>query len=355
MKRQLTLLALLAAVAAPAFAHPLAPSLLDLTEESGGRVTALWRRPQVLPVGARLEPRLPSQCRAVTPAAETAEGAALVRRWTADCGDAGLAGGTIAVAGLADAGSDALLRVTLADGTRRRAVLRPDTPFFVLPAAQTSAAVAAGYLTLGVEHLLGGWDHLAFVLGLVLLVWARRRPDDLAAPREDRASVRRPGRSRMRRLLATVTAFTLGHSVTLSLATLGLIRLPPAPIEAAIALSILVLAVELARRGPLASSREGLLSRRPWLMAAGFGLLHGLGFAGALADVGLPAREIPLALAAFNLGIELAQLAVVSAVLTAVYTARRLLVRLPTWTTALPTYAIGTLAAYWMLERLASL
>ena len=322
----LAALLLLTGLAEPTGAHPLAPSLLDLREASPGRITALWRRPQLLRVGARLEPVLPGRCRTVEPPVETAEGLAQVTRWTVDCGPAGLAGGTVAVRGLAEAGSDALLRIELADGRRVQAVLRPAAPSFVLPPEQGAAGVATGYLALGIGHLLTGWDHLAFVLGLVLLVggWGR--------------------------LLGTVTAFTLGHSLTLSLAALGVVRLPPGPIEAAIALSILALAVELARR-----DRPTPLGRRPWLMAAGFGLLHGLGFAGALAEVGLPAREIPLALLAFNAGIELAQIGFILAVLGLGLALAPLLRRLPVWTAAVPTYLIGTLAAFWMFERLAGL
>jgi len=252
----------------------------------------------------------------------------VVTSWTVDCGRAGLPGGTVAVSGLAEAGSDALLRASLADGRSFRAVLRPDAPSFVVPPAQSPVGVAAGYLGLGIEHLLTGWDHLAFVLGLVLLV------------------------AGWRGLLWTITAFTGGHSVTLALATLGLVRLPPAPIEAAIALSILLLAVELASRD---RDRPGLFGRRPWLMAACFGLLHGLGFAGALAEVGLPAREIPLALLAFNVGIELGQIAVVLAVCGLGLALGPLLRRLPVWSAAAPAYALGTVAAFWLFERLASL
>ena len=311
---------------APAAAHPLAPSLLDLRETGPGRIAVLWRRPLLLPRGAHLEPVLPARCRPTAPPVDTVEETALVARWTVDCGPTGLAGTGVAVAGLAEAGSDALVRVALTDGRTFRAVLRPDAASFVLPPAQRRTDVAAGYLALGIEHLLTGWDHLAFVLGLVLLVKGRRR------------------------LLATITAFTLGHSVTLSLAALGLVRLPPAPIEAAIALSILVLAVELARR-----DRPTVLGRRPWLMAAGFGLLHGLGFAGALAQVGLPAREIPLALVSFNTGIELGQIAFVVAAVALGLALGPLLRRLPAWSAAIPSYAIGAFAACWMFERLAGL
>jgi hydrogenase/urease accessory protein HupE len=252
------------------------------------------------------------------------EGTALVARWAVDCGRGGLAGAEIGVEGLEAVRSDVLLRVTRADGSEVRAVLRAEAPVFRLPRSQRPLDVAAGYLALGIEHLLTGADHLVFLLGLMLLVRERRR------------------------LLATVTAFTLGHSVTLSLAALGFVHIPSAPAEAAIALSILVLAVELARERP------GALSRRPWAMAAAFGLLHGLGFAGALAEVGLPAREIPLALLSFNTGIEVAQIAFLGAVSVLLLVWRPVGRRLPAWSALVPVYGIGSLAVYWVLERVVS-
>ena len=306
-------------------AHPLAPSLLDVREAPSGHTAVLWRRPVLLPVGANPEPVLPARCRAVGPPAEIIDGPALVRRWTVDCGPAGWTGEQIAVSQLAKAGSDVLLRVSLANGRTFQSVLRPAAPAFRLPALQSRTGVAASYLSLGAEHLLTGWDHLAFVLGLVLLVPDRRR------------------------LLGTITAFTLGHSVTLSLAALGFVRLPPAPLEAAIAASIFILALELSRDHPT------VLGRRPWWMAASFGLLHGLGFAGALAQVGLPAEEIPLALFSFNVGIELGQITFVTLLLILGLALRPLQSRLPAWSAAVPTYCIGSLAAFWTLDRLLGL
>lgn len=315
----------LAAGAELASAHPLAPSLLDLREAGGGRVAVLWRRPVLLPLGAHPEPVLPARCSVVGPPAETVDGPAWVQRWTADCGPVGLTGERIAVSGLEAAGSDVLLRIALEDGRTFQTVLRADAPAFVLPATQSWTGVAASYLSLGTTHLLTGWDHLAFVLGLVLLVAGGRR------------------------LLGAVTAFTLGHSVTLSLAALGIVRLPSALAEIAIALTILVLAIELAR------DRPTVLGRRPGLMAAGFGLIHGLGFAGALAEVGLPADEIPLALFSFNVGIELGQIAYVIVLFGLGLALRPFRPRLPAWSAAVPTYLIGTFAAFWTLERLAQL
>jgi hydrogenase/urease accessory protein HupE len=196
------------------------------------------------------------------------------------------------------------------------------------PAAPSSGAVAGTYLRLGIEHILTGPDHLAFVLALVLLtpVW--------------------------RQLWKTVTAFTVAHSLTLVLATLDLLRLPQPPVEAAIALSILFVARELwfSTKG-----RSSGGARRPWLVAFAFGLLHGLGFAGALGQIGLPVSDVPLALLTFNLGVELGQLAFVAVVLLA----GRGLARLPAawrdrgWLRLLPAYAIGALAMFWCIERVA--
>ncbi len=307
-------------------AHPLAPSLLELTEEPSGRVRARWRQPLQLPAGARLEPLLPAHCAVVAQPVETVDGVALLRHWAVDCGARGLSGARIEVGGLAMAGSDVLLRAVLSDGRVLQTILRAHAPAYTLPAVpQGRGEVASSYLRLGIEHLLTGWDHLAFVLGLCLLV------------------------AGWRRLLGTITAFTFGHSLTLSAAALGFVRVPPAPVEALIALSILTLAIELAR------PQRSALGERPWLMAAGFGLLHGLGFAGALAQAGLPHNEIPLALCAFNLGIEAGQLAFVGAVLVGVALLARVRPRLPAWSAAAPTYAIGVLAAYWTFERLAQL
>jgi len=306
-----------------AMAHPLAPSLLEIREAPGGQATVLWKMPLQRPAGADPRPVLPASCRP-GPRSTAAEGTALVARWTVDCGRGGLAGAEIAVQGLAAVRSDVLLRVTRADGSTVRAVLRAEAPSYRmsrLPRSQRALDVAFSYLALGIEHLITGADHLLFLLGLMLLVKERRR------------------------LLATVTAFTLGHSVTLSLAALGVVHIPSAPAEAVIALSILVLAIELAR------DRPGVISRRPWAMAAAFGLLHGLGFAGALAEVGLPAREIPLALLSFNTGIEIAQIAFLGVVSVLLFAWRPVARRLPAWSTAVPVYAIGSLAAYWVIAR----
>jgi hypothetical protein len=191
--------------------------------------------------------------------------------------------------------------------------------------AGSSLKLSAAYLSLGIEHILLGIDHLFFVLGLLLLV---RGPWPL---------------------VKTITAFTLAHSVTLGAAVLGFVSVPGAPVEAAIALSIVLLAREvvLGARG-----RDGLVQRYPWAVAFGFGLLHGLGFAGALSEVGVPANDVPLALLTFNIGVEVGQLIFVAAMVTAYGVARRLAASLPRRMEPALGYALGAMAMVWLIDRL---
>jgi len=319
------LAALLVAVApAAAPAHRLAPALLELFERDAGRVEVRFKLPLELPSGSQLVPELPPGCVEESPPEAAPEGTGVVLHWFARCGETGLVGSQIALRGLASSGSNALLRVELADGRSFRTVLHAGAPVFSIPERESRLDVVRSYARLGIEHILTGVDHLLFVFGLVLLVHGGRA------------------------LLATVTAFTLGHSVTLSLAALGFVHFPSAWIEVLIAGTILWLAAELALppRDP-----PGWMRRAPWGMAGGFGLLHGLGFAGALAEVGLPDTEIPLALLAFNLGIEIGQLAFVALVLAAGWMLRRPLATAPLWLARAPVTAMGALAAYWCLER----
>jgi hydrogenase/urease accessory protein HupE len=295
-----------------------------VVETAPGELAVTWKTPLQQPPGSDLRPRLPAECRPVGEPQADGDGAALTLRWRASCAAAGVVGGRFAVLGLREARTDALLRLELSDGRRVQAVLGADAPEFTVPERQRPGDVGRAYLALGARHILEGLDHLLFVLGLVLLL---------------------PG---ARPLLWTITAFTLGHSVTLSLAALSAIALPPGPVEVAIAASLLVVAVELAGGE---RERPSLLRRVPWAMAAGFGLLHGLGFAGALVEAGLPQEEVPLALFSFNLGIELGQLAFVLAVVALRRALRPLSAAGPAWLARAPAYGIGTLAAYWICER----
>lgn len=328
MRASLRAAALVVLAAARAgFAHPLAPSLLELRELGAGRVEVAWKTPLLRPRGGDLAPSLPARCRPVSPATTTRDEIAVWRRWTADCGREGLVGAQVGVSGLADSGLPALVRVTLADGRLVQGVVTGARPSLAVPPLPRPRDVLRDYARLGVDHILGGPDHLLFVFGLVLLARTWRR------------------------VAATVTAFTAGHSVTLSLAALEFVTVPTAPIEMLIAASVLVLAAELARE----PDRPTLVRRRPWAMAATFGLLHGLGFAAALAETGLPHGEIPLALLAFNAGIEAGQLAFVLVVLAAGRLVRRVPLRVPDRARRVPVYAMGTLAAFWWWERTAAL
>ncbi len=329
-------IAVLAAVAASgprnAAGHALSPALLSLAETTGGRVDVTWKIPLLRIIGADLQPVFPADCPVVHQGMPSDDDDSRTTRLQLDCGAGGLVGKRFGVDGLGTAKTDALLHVELADGRTLDTVLRARESALVIPDREHAVGLASRYVALGVEHILTGYDHLLFVFGLVLLATS------------------------VRALVATVTAFTLGHSVTLTLAALDVARVPSGPVEVLIAFSIFVLAVELARPAAPADAssralRDTLARRRPWLMALVFGFLHGLGFAGVLRETGLPAGAVPVALFGFNLGIELGQLAFVLVVLALATVGRPVLRRLPAWSQAVPTYAIGSLAAFWMIER----
>lgn len=314
-------------------AHPLAPALLQLRETAPAQYEVLWRTSVSRAEGLEVAPQLPAHCIASEPGPAQIEGSeALQLRWQLDCRPDGLSGKNIAIAGLDRGRINVILRLLPLQGAPMQALLDAEQSRYTLPAPQQAPPVFPGYLRLGLSHLYGGLDHLLFIGGLLLLV------------------------RRLRPLMLTVTAFTLAHSLTLALTTFGVIRLPQALAELGIALSLLLLASELARP---AAQPASLLRRHPAWMAGGFGLLHGLGFAGALAEIGLPQQEIPLALLAFNLGLEAGQLLLVVFWLAAGFVWRRLLpdARKPVWRLAplLPAYVIGSLAAYWCCQRAAAM
>jgi hydrogenase/urease accessory protein HupE len=304
-------------------AHPFAPSVLEIRETGDGRVEIGWKVPLLQPRGADPTPVLPVRCHPLGRRTVTEEGGGVWTRWTVDCGVGGLVGEQFGLAGAASYALTALVRVTLADGRVVQGIVSAASPVLTIPPHPHPLDVARDYCRLGVIHILDGPDHLLFVFGLILLAGPRRR------------------------LLATVSAFALGHSVTLTLAALGIVGFPSRPIEAAIAVSVLLLAVELARR-PVEPT---LMRRRPWAMAALFGLLHGLGFAGALREAGLPPGETSLALLSFNVGIETGQLLFVLAVLALRRTVGPLPAGLPAWAQRISVYGMGSLGGYWALER----
>ncbi len=317
------LLALLWVFPAAVEAHRLQPAYLEIGEQTPGTFSVLWKRPLVAGQPMALQPQLPAACANLTePATQPISGSA-VERWLLQC-EAGFTNQTITIAGLAATQTETLLRINLVDGSSHTSVLRPENPSFLVPEKPSKWEVAGSYLLLGIEHILGGFDHLLFVLALLLIVATTRV------------------------LIATITAFTLAHSVTLAMAALGFVHVPQAPVEAVIALSILFLASELAKKS---HGEIGLTAQKPWLVALSFGLLHGFGFAGALSEIGLPQGEIPLALLFFNVGVEVGQLLFVAAVLLIKWLLRSSRFNAPLWQEQLPAYAIGSLAAFWVIER----
>ena len=320
--------ALLLALAWDASAHEVRPVYLELRERDAATLDVLLKVP------ARGDRRLGIDLRFPPDAVEQGErrgrlaGDAHVE-WSSLVRAAGWDGVELRLEGLAGTRTDALVRVEWRDGTVQTARVLPGAPRFTLRAAPGRGEVAKTYLGLGVEHILLGIDHLLFVLALFLLVAGGRR------------------------LVATITAFTLAHSVTLAAATLGFVHVRPAPVEACIALSVAFVAAEIVHG---ARGHPGLTARAPWLVAGGFGLLHGLGFAGALAEVGLPQQAIPLALLFFNLGVEAGQLAFLAALLALFAVLRRLgAARTPAWAGLAPAYAVGAPAAFWVIERVLAL
>ena len=317
-----------------ASAHEVRPAYLELTEVSAGRVEVLWKQP-ILPsadpglaLRLPLEPRFTERCNEVSRALPELTGSVLLERWVVTCGEAGLQGVGVKIAGLPRTLTDVLLRVRWLDGSGTDYLLRPEAPGVALSDGASTGLGIPAYLRLGVEHLLFGFDHILFVVGLMFFV------------------------SRPRQLVQVVTAFTIAHSITLALSTLGVLTLSQRPVEAVIALSILFLAVELARS---AGTDPSLMRRWPWSIAFGFGLLHGFGFAGALSEIGLPADARAMALFLFNVGVEIGQLLVVGVLLALVWLVRVSRVELPAFATQIPVYVMGVVSAYWFIDRVVAI
>ena len=311
-----------------ASAHEARPAYLALQETTPGQFNVLWRTPVLAGLRLPVFLKLPEGVRNLKePVVSELADSLVERRWV-DAGPKGLAGERIEFAGLQLTITDVLVRIEMGDGTISTTLVRPGRPWIEIAAAPGLLAVAGAYVFHGIEHILFGFDHLLFVLALILIVRSRRI------------------------LLWTITAFTVAHSITLSLATLGLVQVPGPPIEAMIALSILLLACEIVR---VRQGQTSLTARWPWIVAFSFGLLHGFGFASAVPEIGLPPSDIPLALFSFNVGVEIGQLIFIGAVLGAMTCIRRLSVTPAIQQAAIPVtgYAVGSVAAIWFIERLA--
>jgi len=312
-------------VAQVAHAHRFAPSLLKVNEIADQQYNMVWKTPAQGTSNVPLRPLWPDSCEVKNASPPQMEGTGKVSSWQLHCrglGEDGLVGETLGVAGLGANQASAMVMVSLLDGRQYQQVLNSEQPEFVVPLESSAGDVMSDYSLLGVEHIWGGIDHLLFVFGLLLLVGGGTR------------------------LLWTITAFTVGHSITLSLVTLGYFDYPVALVEFTIALSIFVLAVELTR-----IKKHDMLWRNPWWLAAGFGLLHGMGFAGALAETGLPQDNLPLALLFFNVGIEIGQIAFILVVLALWMLVRRPLAPWQDRLLPIPVYILGALSAMWCIER----
>jgi hydrogenase/urease accessory protein HupE len=330
--RALVVAALLLSTA-PALAHELRPAYLELRQTSPRTYDVSWKVP-ALDDGSRLAlyVRLPEDTARLAPPRAWFANGAYLERWGVER-DGGLSGELIRVDGLRSTLTDVLVRVQNLAGTTQTTRLTPAEPSFVVETTPSSLQVVSTYLRLGLDHILLGIDHLLFVLALLLLVRGRRR------------------------VVETITAFTVAHTITLAAATLGYVHVPAKPVEATIALSIVFVAAEIVHGS---RGQPGLSERWPWIVAFTFGLLHGLGFAGALSETGLPETAIPLALLCFNAGVEIGQLLFVAAVVAALSVGSRLVAgwtrpgvpaRIRAVLQVSSAYAIGVIATYWLIDR----
>jgi len=331
MKTRWSLLLVLYLLIPSAPADEFRPAYLQLTQTAADQYDVLWKLPALDETTVlKVQPSFPAGTATTRPVRSSFAGGAVVQRWAIDL-PGGLEGHAIDFPGVATTRIDVLVRLVRRDGTVQLGRIFPASPSFLVTGSPRAFEVVRTYTVLGIEHILTGFDHLLFVLALVILVKG------------------------LRRLIATITAFTVAHSLSLVAATLGWIHVPGPPVEACIALSIVFVAAEIIRSR---AGKAGITERYPWVVAFTFGLLHGLGFASALAEVGLPPLSIPIALFFFNVGVEIGQLLFIAAILslaaTARWVARRISLEPPNWAWRIAPYAIGGIASYWVLERVAS-
>ena len=304
-------------------AHEIRPAYLQITETAPHHYSIFWKQPTMGEISLRLKPLIGNWLRDSTAMISYSE-TYLIKQWEINAGNENLNGQKVSIEGLDKTMTDVLVNIHFLNGDEITRLLKPVEPSFVVEQSQHTNVPVAAYLQLGITHILFGVDHLLFVLGLLLLVKGNRR------------------------LVKTITAFTIAHSITLALATLHLVNVQQAAAEATIALSIVFLALELTRHY---QGRDGLTYKYPWIVAFVFGLLHGFGFAGALAEVGLPAASIPIVLFLFNVGVEIGQLMFVAAALMFIWLLKNGGPRFPTWTRYIAPYFIGSLACFWLIER----
>jgi len=248
---------------------------------------------------------------------------ALIYEWSVPLDSVNLMGQTLTILGLNLTSTDVMVKLNLEDEEIH--ILKPDNNSLIIGEKQKTIVAIANFTRIGIEHIMLGIDHLLFVLGLLLL-------------------------SRTKWLLIkTITSFTVGHSISLALATLGFIYVPEKPLSALIALSIVFLGWELVRAQ---KGKKSLTIQNPWVMSFLFGIIHGIGFAGGLVSLGLPDSEIPLALLFFNVGVEIGQIAFIFLILLLMRSFSKMEFKSPEWSTPIPAYIIGSFAAFWFIGRI---
>ncbi|MDG2449611.1 MAG: HupE/UreJ family protein [Saprospiraceae bacterium] len=304
------------------YAHEIRPAYLEIKQQSADGYEVLWKIPLLGNKAPKIDPIFPEQFSLKQIDDEFLPDAYIRRYEGSYQGD--LNGQKIAIQGLDMTLVDVLVQINLLDESSYTFLLQPDNATVVIPKEPSKWEVVKLYILLGVEHILIGIDHLLFVLGLLLLVKG------------------------LRPLIQTITAFTLAHSLTLGVATFELFRVPGPPVEEVIALSIVFLAREylMVQKG-----EKSMTAQYPWVVAFSFGLLHGFGFAGALSDIGFPQKEVPLALLTFNIGVELGQLIFIGLVFFLWWIIQKVKLPLPKWSWKIMPYGMGTVAAFWLVER----
>ena len=307
-----------------AFAHEVRPGFIDLVEQTEQSIKVTWKSPIRAGVPLSVTPSFPKDCEDTSQQQKQISGSSVITSWVIHC-EHGLAGQAVGFPGLESTLTDIILRYQplLGEAQTHRAV--PERPLVYISATPTRWSIVKTYFYLGVEHISSGIDHLLFVLALILLIHGNWQ------------------------LVKAITAFTIAHSITLAVSTLGHFTLAQSPVESVIALSIVFLANELALAQKNQPHHKRLSQQSPWMITFCFGLLHGLGFAGALREIGLPQDETPLALLMFNLGVEAGQLIFVFAILMVLALAVKFVVR--SRIEILGSYIIGATACFWLAQR----
>jgi len=315
----------LLALISPAKAHEIRPAYLQIDELAPQRYELLWKVPTNAGMVQNITPQFDRRMILRTQSGETIVNGFVIFRYSLT-GETPLPGTTLTIDNLDNTTIDTLVNISMLDGTRHSFLLRPRENSVLIPETPSAWQMVTTYTRLGIDHILRGIDHLLFVLGLILIV------------------------SSGMMLFKTITSFTIAHSITLAIATLGYAHAPLPPLNAAIALSILFLGPEIVR---VRKGQTSLTIRYPWLIAFGFGLLHGFGFASGLSTAGVPQAVLPWALLSFNIGVELGQLFFVFVALSLVRAFRVLEVCWPRWVVWVPAYTVGTLGAFWTIQRVA--